>query len=277
MMSEQQTIGSMFQFEGVGIHTGTMARVIVYPAPPGTGRVFQIGGESLPAQVQFVIDTRRSTTLGREGVKLSTVEHLLSALAGCGIDNCTMVVEGPEIPILDGSARPHVEAIRAAGIVGQGVPARFIHLSEPVTVNAGGSELRAEPADCLSVQVTTEFDEWSGGLATVSIEGPEGVPVDYANTIAPARTFAFRREVEMLIAAGLAKGGSLDNALIIDPPDTLSSPLRVPFEWCAHKMLDAIGDLALLDARLAMKISARRPGHGSNTALARAIFAQNHE
>jgi UDP-3-O-[3-hydroxymyristoyl] N-acetylglucosamine deacetylase len=274
---EQQTVSKAFSMEGAGIHTGIVGRVVVNPAEANTGRLFQRSGVSSPAHVQFVVDTTRCTTLGCDGTRISTVEHLLSALAGCGIDNCRIEVEGPEVPILDGSALPFVEAIRAAGIETQGVLARCVRVREPVTVTMGSSDLCVYPADHFSLEVVTEFDDWPEGAATLVVSGEDGVPNGYAETVAPARTFAFRHEVEMLIAAGLAKGGSLDNALIITPPSAFSTPLRVASEWCAHKMLDAIGDLALLNARLVMRIHARRPGHRVNTALARAILAHSPE
>jgi UDP-3-O-[3-hydroxymyristoyl] N-acetylglucosamine deacetylase len=271
----QQTIGSPFTLSGVGIHTGAAGRIVVRPAEEGTGRRFRIGGVLLPASIEYVVDTRRCTSLGVDGIRISTVEHLLSALAGCGVDNCEIETEGPEIPILDGSSLPFVEAILSVGITAQAAPAKIIRLREPILVSANGSEMAAAPADALSYDVTTVFEDWPEGSVTVTADSTDGIPSGYRDTIAPARTFAFRREVEMLIAAGLAKGGSLDNALIIEPPNTYSSPLRVASEWCAHKLLDLIGDLALLDARLAMKISVIRPGHTTNTALANAILGQS--
>jgi UDP-3-O-[3-hydroxymyristoyl] N-acetylglucosamine deacetylase len=267
----QRTLSSHFSIQGTGIHSGAAARVSVRPAAPDSGRVFRCGGVTIPAGVEYVVDTTRSTTLGSDGTRIGTVEHLLSALAGCGIDNCEIEVDGPEIPILDGSARPFVEAILSSGVEAQHVPARFARVREPLPVAVGASELRAEPSDRLSIRVTTEFDDWPEGAATVSTDGHDGIPGGYADRIAPARTFAFRNEVEMLIAAGLARGGSLDNALIVTPPDSFSTPLRVPAEWCAHKMLDVIGDLALLNARPLMTITAHRPGHRVNTAFAAAI------
>lgn len=263
--------------DGIGIHTGAPCRVVVHPAEPGLGRQFRSGGVTIPAHIEFVVDTTRCTTLGRDGIKISTVEHLLSALAGTGVDNCLIDVDGPEIPILDGSALPFVEAIRSAGIAPQPGPARMLHLTEPLRIAKGTSEANARPAPNLELTVSTEFDEWAEGAATVMAAGAGGMVEDYAESIAPARTFAFRREVDMLIAAGLAKGGSLDNALIISPPDTFSTPQRLRSEWCVHKMLDLIGDLALLNARLAMKIEAIRPGHGTNAILAKSILAQSRE
>ena len=274
---DQQTIRRPFQIEGVGIHTGVRGTVLVEPAAPNFGRTFICGGVTLPAHVRYVVDTARCTTLGRDGATVSTVEHLLSALAGCGIDNCTMTVMGPEIPILDGSALPIVQEIQAAGIEVQQAPARFLELAEAVSVELGASRMRAEPAAGLRIEAITEFAQWPEGAASVTSACDGGVPGDYARAIAPARTFAFRNEVEMLIAAGLAKGGSLDNALIVEPPDTFSSPLRLPHEWCAHKLLDVLGDLALLNARLRMSVTATQPGHRANVALAEVIAARSHE
>ncbi len=271
----QQTISRAFSVEGAGIHTGAFARVVVQPAQPGVGRVIRSAGRSFPAHIQYLVDTTRCTTLGIGGCTVSTVEHLLSALAGCGIDNCFIEVDGAEIPILDGSALPFAEEIRRAGIERQDAAARFVRLREPVAVSSGASELRAEPSGGLELEARTDFDEWPNGSATVKAVGEDGILVDYDERIAPARTFAFQREVEMLISAGLARGGSLDNALIISPPDTFSTPLRLPSEWCVHKLLDLIGDLALLNARPAMTITALRPGHRVNALLAQSIFDQN--
>lgn len=269
---EQQTLRTRFTLEGVGIHSGAWGRVTVHPAEADTGRVFRLGAVSLPAHVSFVVDTARCTTLGVEGVRVSTVEHLLSALHGCGIDNAVIEVSGPEIPILDGSALPFFEAILSAGICGQGGTPRRLRLREPVEVGEGGSLLTAKPADGCTLEVTTTFDGWPEGSTTLHARLDPEDTARYGTEIAPARTFAFRQEVEALLAAGLAQGGSLENALIITPPDGFSTPLRLPAEWCAHKLLDLIGDLALLDARLNMKLSALRPGHRINAHFARTLL-----
>jgi UDP-3-O-[3-hydroxymyristoyl] N-acetylglucosamine deacetylase len=268
---EQQTVAQPFTVEGVGIHTGAMARVTVHPAPAGMGRVFQVGAVTLPARTDAVVDTRRCTTLGRENVRIHTVEHLLSALHGLQIDNARIVVEGPEIPILDGSALPFVERIRQAGREGQGVPPRTVRLERPLIWREQGAAVDMLPADTFQAEVTVEFADWPEGAASIGVEVGRDGAQEYVEQVAPARTFAFRHEVEALLAAGLAKGGSLDNALIITPPDTFSSPLRVPLEWAAHKLLDLIGDFALLDARPLLRISAHKPGHRTNTLAADAL------
>jgi UDP-3-O-[3-hydroxymyristoyl] N-acetylglucosamine deacetylase len=272
---EQQTVAGSFTLEGIGIHTGAHGRVTVMPADVDAGRFFQVGSVTIPARAEFVTDTSRSTRLGRDGATISTVEHLLSALHAFGIDNACIVVEGPEIPILDGSAAPFAEAVRQAGVRGQSKAARTLSLQKPVIIEQGGSRFTAEPAAGLHLRVGTRFDDWPEGLADCHASVHQTTAARYCSDIAPARTFAFHAEVERLLQAGLARGGSLDNALIITPPDGFSAPLRVSQEWCAHKMLDLIGDLALADARLELQVDALRPGHRTNVAFVTALLAQS--
>ena len=248
----------------------------MHPADADTGRVFRAGGVTIPARADFVVNTTRCTTLGRESVRISTVEHLLSALHGFCIDNAVIEVDGPEIPILDGSALPFAEAIASAGIVGQRKPPQCVIVPEKIEFEDARSKYTAvaTASEGMTLDIGVAFDDWPEGTTpTDGIFGQNSGP-DYLKNVAPARTFAFQSEVEMLIAAGLAKGGSLDNALIITPPDTFSTPLRLPQEWAAHKMLDIIGDLALVDARLQMNIWALRPGHRGNVRLAQELLKQ---
>lgn len=268
---QQHTLAAPFLLEGTGIHTGAPCRVIVHPAREDSGRRFEVGGTVIPAHVEYVVDTNRSTTLGRNNVRVQTVEHLLAALYSTGVDNARIEVFGPEIPILDGSAAPFVQAIQSVGIRPQGRPAHRITLAAPVEITEGHTLLRAEPAEAFACEVHTRFDHWPEGQATVRIEDGPDFAGRFATEIAPARTFAFQQEVDALVAAGLARGGSTNNALIITPPGTFSTPLRRPGEWCAHKLLDIIGDLALLDARLCLRLYALRPGHRANIRLATLI------
>lgn len=265
----QRTLKDSFKFRGVGIHTGSIAEVTVHPAEVDSGRQFRTGKVMIPASLENVVDTSRCTTLGRDGARISTVEHLLSALYGCGIDNALIEIEGIEIPILDGSARPFVDEIVAAGIMEQDKPATFLHLFDNIQLSDGKSLMTAEPSNEFYLDVITEFDDWPAGTARSQATIETTSTELYAATIAPARTFAFRREVEMLLAAGLAKGGSLDNALVITPPDIYSTPLRMEGEWCMHKLLDIVGDFALLNARIKARISAIRPGHRLNIEFAK--------
>ena len=268
-MAFQNTIGSSFALSGIGIHSGTFGRITVHPAEENTGRVFQVGQVTIPARAEYVTDTRRCTTLGNDGATISTVEHILSALYGMQIDNAVIEVEGTEIPILDGSALPFAEAIQSAGTEAQSESAKFLTLSQNLTSNEGSSEMHAFPSETFWIQCHVAFENWAEGTASPVCEVEN--PNCYAEAIAPARTFAFQHEVEALLAAGLAKGGSLDNALVITPPDTFSSSLRLPHEWAVHKILDIIGDLALVDARLCLALTATKPGHKINTHLARIL------
>ena len=265
----QNTIASAFSLSGIGIHSGTQGRITVHPAEENTGRVFRVGKVEIPARVNYVTDTRRCTTLGNAGTTISTVEHLLSALYGMQIDNAMIEVEGVEIPILDGSALPFVEAIQSVGIAAQTAAANVMTLVEEIHIR-GVSEMHVFPSETFSIHCAVAFENWAEGAANPLCEVEN--PAVYANDIAPARTFAFQQEVEALLAAGLAKGGSLDNALIITPPDTFSTPLRMPHEWAMHKILDIIGDLALVNAHLCLTLEAVKPGHRINTDLAQILL-----
>ena len=288
--SEQQhTLKQSFSLEGIGIHTGTQARVTAHPADVDTGRVFLVNGQSIPAYADWIVDTTRCTTLGKEGTRLHTVEHLLSALHAFNVDNAILEVEGIEIPILDGSALPYAQAVEQSGIIAQGKMARTIALPQPLTLEERGSRVSAEPAPVFVVEAQVEFTHWREGKASQSFHSGNNAASFYTRSIAPARTFAFQKEVEQLLAAGLARGGSLDNALIISPPDEttikswmeieteFSTPLRLPQEWCAHKLLDVIGDFALFNARPLMAVTAYKPGHGSNARFVQAALKQEQE
>lgn len=277
-MSEalQQTLAGNFTLSGIGIHTGERVCVTVHPAQEDFGRMFRIGKTEIPARADYVIDTSRCTVLGLEETRISTVEHLLSALSGCNIDNALIEVTGSELPILDGSSLPWVEAIQSAGVCIQQRAAHTFRIQERIEIVQGQSVIEAIPADEYSLEVTTQFDHWPEGNTTL-IVSPNDDTNSYTRQIAPARTFAFLHEVQAILDAGLAKGGSLENVLIITPPATFSSPLRVEHEWCAHKLLDCMGDLALLNARPCFQIRAVRPGHRINNAMARELLSRSEQ
>ena len=276
----QQTLAGPFTFSGVGIHTGTHATVTVHPAEVDTGRVIRVQSLSFPARADFVVETTRCTTLAVEGVRVYTVEHLLSALHAYQIDNALIDIEGVEVPILDGSALPHALAIEQSGIIGQNKAPHTLKLSRPLLLEDRSSVLSANPVDAnvLRIEVSTEFDVWPAGSTSqtfaMGVDTTQNLANAYREQIAPARTFAFEHEVAQLLAAGLARGGSLKNALVITPPDTFSSPLRLQGEWCAHKLLDVLGDLALVNARLVLDLKALRPGHTGNVRFARLLLEQ---
>jgi UDP-3-O-[3-hydroxymyristoyl] N-acetylglucosamine deacetylase len=260
----QTTLRRSFTVGGPGMHTGQHAEVTVGPAPPDTGIVFLCGARRIPARASFVVSTRRCTCLGDGVAQVHTVEHITSAFAGMGIDNAEVVVTGPEIPILDGSGLPWVELVRAHGIAAHTSPCRDLMLRETVALRDGESWLVAVPAPRFSLTCVTSFDH---PMLGTTVETFGGGTKEYAAQIAPSRTFGFIHEVEALRAAGLAQGGSIDNALVIYE-DRFSSPLRVPNEWLRHKALDLYGDLSLAGGLPRASVTAIMPGHRINTKFA---------
>lgn len=271
----QHTLRQPCHFCGTGLHTGCDVSMHLLPAPAGTGIVFErtdLGGAQIPALAAFVGSTQRSTCLAREGAEVHTVEHLLSACAGLGIDNLRVQLDGPEVPILDGSAARYAAAFREAGLEEQNAPRREIVLREPFEFTAGESLIRFEPDDRYTLSVEIDFrSQVIGVQAAAYTEGD-----DYATQIAPCRTFCFLQEVEFLRRNNLIKGGSLDNALVIDEPRGYlnDTPLHFPNECARHKLLDLLGDLALAGARLRARVTAVKPGHSVNTAALRALLTR---
>ena len=271
----QHTLRQPCHFCGTGLHTGCDVSMHLLPAPAGTGIVFErtdLGGAQIPALAAFVGSTQRSTCLSCEGAEVHTVEHLLSACAGLGIDNLRVQLDGPEVPILDGSAARYAAAFREAGLEEQNAPRREIVLREPFEFTAGESLIRFEPADRYTLSVEIDFrSQVIGVQAAAYTEGD-----DYAAQIAPCRTFCFLQEVEFLRRNNLIKGGSLDNALVIDEPRGYlnDTPLHFPNECARHKLLDLLGDLALAGARLRARVTAVKPGHSVNTAALRALLTR---
>lgn len=257
-MTEQRTLGAAVDFAGVGLHTGALGHVRVEPQPVGTGLHFVLadGVVSFPAHAEYVVDTRRATVLGSGDATVSTVEHLLSALFGSGIDNARIVVAGPEIPILDGSAAEFARAFEAAGIVAQGAPRATLVVDRPYVFADGDAMLVISPADAFRLRFAVDFAPPVGAqFIDTALDGDA-----YAREIAPARTFGYLHEVEALRAAGLARGGSLDNALVF-APDGPMTPLRWPNEVVRHKALDLIGDFALLGAWPQCDVVSIKSGH----------------
>lgn len=252
------------------MHTGSRSVVTVHPEYTG-GIRFRQERTTIPACADKVVNTVRATCLGDGSARIDTVEHILSALHGLQIDNAVIEVDGPEIPILDGSALPWVDAFLGAAIVQIGREAQPIRPLSPIALRDGDSWMVATPADEFSLTCITDFDHPLLGTQTATFLAD---PLVFAAEIAPARTFGFEKEVEALLAAGLAKGGSLDNALVVYD-DHFSADLRVPDECLRHKLLDLWGDLFLAGGRIQAAITAIKPGHRINTGfaamLARAI------
>ncbi len=256
-------------FEGVGLHSGADASVCFRPAPAGAGLVFRhaLTGQEIPARAANVTDTSRCTRLGRDGVEVQTVEHVLSALTGLGVDDALIEFEGGEMPAGDGSAAPFAALIREAGLREQREVLHPLTLTQPVTVSAGAATLVVLPAERLTLTVVLDYPRhpYLGTLAATFDAGG-----DYAAEIAPARTFGFLSEIEALRAAGLGLGASRENAVVLGE-DRYETPLRFANELARHKLLDLMGDLSLIGRPLLAQVIAVRPSHALNTRLARVL------
>jgi UDP-3-O-[3-hydroxymyristoyl] N-acetylglucosamine deacetylase len=283
-MIRQRTVRSVVRATGVGLHSGTPVELCLRPAPVGTGIVFVRNDLDppvpLPVSPQAVTDTRMASTLtvrdARHGeVRLATVEHLMSALAGLGIDNLFIDVSAPEVPILDGSASSFVYLVRSVGIVEQAAPKRFIRVLEAIEVSEGDKSARLEPYDGFRLEFSIDF-----GHPAIDATG-QSVAFDfaehsYARVVARARTFGFMRDVERLRGHGLAQGGHLGNAIVMDDYRVLNEEgLRIDDEFAMHKVLDAIGDLYLIGAPLLGRYVAHKSGHGLNNRLIRALLERS--
>ena len=274
----QRTLRTAIKTTGVGLHTGVRVDLTLRPAAPDTGVVFHrvdlAPPVAIPADARHVGDTRLSSTLKRDGASVSTVEHILSALAGLGIDNLHIDIAGPEIPIMDGSAGPFVFLLQSAGIVEQDAPKRFLRILAPVEVKDGDKWARFDPFNGFKLDFTIDFPHPVFGSENrhVVIDFAEH---SYVKEVARARTFGFMQDVEAMRAAGLALGGSLQNAVVLDDFRVLNAEgLRYDNEFVKHKVLDAIGDLYLLGRPMIGQYTAFKSGHGLNNALARALLAR---
>lgn len=272
-MNEQKTLRKAVHLEGVGLHTGSHAVVDVLPAQADSGIAFTLlsGGKSVtvPATAEHVVDTSRATVVGRDGASVSTTEHLLSALLAAGVSNAEIRVEGREIPIADGSAREFFDAIESAGIVSQTSPRPVFAPTEPFVVQSADRMVAVLPAPAFRVRFVADFP---APIGTQYFYGEIDAAL-YRDEIAGARTFGYLHEVEALRARGLALGGSLDNALVF-APDGPMQPLRWPNEVVRHKVLDLIGDFALLGAWPQAEIVAIKSGHELHALVARELRAR---
>lgn len=276
-MLKQRTLKSLIRAAGVGLHSGAKVNMTLRPAAPDTGIVFRRLDldpvVDLPASALLVGDTRMCSCLEHDGAKVGTIEHLMSAFAGLGIDNAFVDLDAAEVPILDGSASPFVFLIQSAGIEEQGVAKKFIRVKRPIEVREGDKLARFEPYEGFRLSFSIVFNH-----PAIDRTGQE-VTIDFAEhsyvrEIARARTFGFMQEVEWLRENGLAQGGGLDNAVVLDEFRVLNTDgLRYGDEFVKHKVLDAIGDLYLLGHPLLASFIAHKSGHALNNALARALLA----
>lgn len=278
IMVRQRTLKNSIQANGVGLHTGEKVYLTLRPSAPDTGVIFRRIDLNpvveIPAKAENVGDTMLSTTLIKNGVRVSTVEHLLSALAGMGIDNLIIDVSASEIPIMDGSAAPFVFLLQSAGIEEQDAPKKFIKVKRSVTVKLGEKRATFKPFDGFKINFAIDFDHpvFENQTLNASIDFSS---TSFVKEVSRARTFGFMHEFEYLRAKGLARGGSLDNAIVVDESQILNEDgLRFEDEFVKHKILDAIGDLYLMGNSIIGEFDAHKSGHGLNNASLLALIAE---
>ena len=270
----RNTVATATSVEGVGLHLGVPCRLTFRPAKSGTGIVFRrtdlANTPTIRAHVDTAVLTDRRTQLGEDPVSVHTVEHVLAAVGALEIDDLVIEMSGPEPPIVDGSARPFLEALREAGIAPQSGSVQYLELREPVRFADGDAEYEAFPADALDLDVTIEFPHKQIGRQHGRyLISPDG----FTSELAAARTFGFIHEVEALRARGLIKGASTKNAVVLDDAGVVDTTLRWPDEFVRHKALDCVGDLTLAGARVRARIVARKPSHRGTVQLVRAMRA----
>jgi len=276
----QQTLKAPIGCVGVGLHSGLRVNMTLRPAPADHGVVFRRTdlGIEIPARFDHVVDTRLATVLGLDDgiARIGTVEHLMAALAGSLIDNAMVEVDGPELPILDGSAAPYQFLLDCAGSVEQDAPRTVIHINRRVHVSEGDAFAEFRPASPgrthLHMAMSIDFSAAAIGRQALSLEL---TPENFRRELARARTFTLVQEIDRMRAAGFARGGSLDNAVVVDQARVLNpAGLRMPDEFARHKLLDAVGDLALAGAQISGRFIAHRSGHALNNRLLRALFSE---
>ena len=274
-MTDHRTIAAPVTLEGVGLHLGQPCRLTFAPAPSGAGLRFRRsdlpGAPETPVHVGVAVAAERRTQLGEGAAALHTVEHVLAAVAGLSIDDLIIAMDGPEPPILDGSAEPFRAALVGAGIVSQHGAPTVLRLREPVRVVDGESVYVATPADALELEVAIDFPHprigAQSGRWTVT-------PQTFAEELAPARTFGLMSWVDDLRAKGLIQGASAENTIVLDASEIVGTTLRWPDEFVRHKAMDVVGDLALAGARVQARITATKPSHRGTVTLVRAMVAQ---
>lgn len=271
----QRTLSQPVTCQGVGLHSGKVVNLTLRPAPADHGIVFVRTDlerpVSIPALSEFVVDTAMATTLGRDGVKVGTVEHLMSALAGLGVDNVRVELDGPEVPVMDGSALHFAELIAGVGTRELDAPRGFLVIKKPVSVVDGDKEASLSPARHFRVSCTIDFKHPAISAQSFEVEVTER---GFLRDICRARTFGFLRDVEMLKKHGLARGGSLENAIVMDEKAILNPEgLRFPDEFVRHKILDAIGDVSLFGRPVVGHLKAFKTGHALNHKLVQKVLA----
>ncbi len=273
----QRTLKAAIDCTGVALHSGNDVKMTMRPAEADAGIVFRRTdvagkGAEIPALWHNVVDTRLCSVLGNDdGITVSTVEHVMAALAGCGIDNALIDINGPEVPIMDGSSEPFVFLIECAGVVDLDAPRRVIRVLKQISVSDDACSVTLSPAQHFSVDMKIDFDSAAVNCQNIRLGVVNGV---FSKELARARTFGFLHEVEAMRAVGLAKGGSLENAIVISGDEVMNEDgLRFDDEFVRHKALDAVGDMYLAGGQIIGAFSGERSGHAMNNALLHALFA----
>ncbi len=265
MFVQRQTIKSNVSITGIGLHSGIYTTVELQPAPVGSGITFvraDLQGLRIPALQASTTALDHATTVGKDDVQVGTVEHLLSALMACGITDVDIRIDGPEVPIIDGSALPFMHLIDAAGVRELGAEVPVLRLRQPIELVEGDKSIRMTPSNRLIIKYKIDFNHPAIGRESFQFDFGHD---SFLKKIAPARTFGFMRDVEKLRAVGLARGGSVENALVLDDRGVVNGPLRFKDEFVRHKILDLIGDLALIGRPVAGEITAYKAGHAMHS------------
>jgi UDP-3-O-[3-hydroxymyristoyl] N-acetylglucosamine deacetylase len=271
MFVQRKTINTDVSITGIGLHSGIYTTVELHPVRPGSGITFvraDLDGLRIPALQASTTALDYATTVGKDDVQVGTVEHLLAAIMACGITDVDIMIDGPEVPIIDGSALPFMHLIDAAGVRDLGSELSVLRIREPFEITHGDKSIRIAPANRLIIKYRIDFDHPVIGRQSMQFDFGEDKGHDtFLRKIAPARTFGFMRDVEKMRAAGLARGGSVENAIVLDDRGVVNGPLRFKDEFVRHKILDLVGDLALIGRPIVGEITAHRAGHAMHSAF----------
>lgn len=272
MYAQRKTISANVSITGIGLHSGIYTKVELHPAAPGHGIQFvrtDLDGLRIPALQASTTALEYATTVGKDDVSVGTVEHLLSALMACGITDVDVHIDGPEVPIVDGSALPFVHLIDAAGMRELDAEVPVLRIRQPIEVVDGEKSIRIVPSNHLVLKYRIDFPHPAIGRQLFHFDFQQD---SFVKKIAPARTFGFMREVEKLRAAGLARGGSVENCIVLDDAGVMNGPLRFRDEFVRHKVLDLLGDLALIGRPIVGEITATRAGHALHSRFVEQIL-----
>jgi len=274
MYVERKTVSTNVSITGIGLHSGIYTKVELHPVPAGNGITFvraDLDGLRIPALQASTTSLDYATTVGKDDVAVGTVEHLLAAVMAFGITDLDVHIDGPEVPIVDGSALPFMHLIDAAGVRALGVDVPVLRVSEPIEIVDGEKSIRITPSNRLVLNYKIDFSHPAIGRQSYRFDYHRD---NFLRKIAPARTYGFLRDVEKMRAAGLARGGSVENALVLDDRGVINGPLRFRDEFVRHKILDLLGDLALLGRPIVGEITANRAGHAMHSRFVGEILRQ---